>query len=55
MILICRLFQNASIEVKPGQFAVDEPLRARSQIGSCWRGAGLAGFDPFFMQVDFSN
>src|SRR5262245_5494732 len=55
MVLVCRFFQNASIEVKPGQFAVDEPLGARSQIGKRWRGAGLTGVAALLPEFYFSN
>ena len=42
-MLVGGLLQDAAVEVQPGQFAVDETLRLRTQATEAASGAGSSG------------
>jgi hypothetical protein len=50
MLAIGGLFENAAIEIEPGQFPVDEAFRARDELGGdvprCRFGKPHRGFEP---------
>ncbi len=53
MLFVGRLFQDAAVEVQPGQFTIDETLRARTQAINRYRGPGpIDGGRDF---LNFSN